>query len=80
MTRSSFTIFASSVSNCSGPGSSFSSCKTFRVPLHLLSLGHVTVTAVRATSAPTDPNTANDTANDTATKTCHVISIILATC
>lgn len=50
--------------------------KTFRVPLHLLSLGHVTVTGVRATSAPTDPNTANDTA----TKTCHVISIILATC
>ncbi|MEU3169600.1 hypothetical protein [Streptosporangium sp. NPDC006930] len=40
----------------------------------------MTVTAVRATSAPTDPNTANDTANDTATKTCHVISIILATC
>ncbi|WP_441246452.1 IPT/TIG domain-containing protein [Kitasatospora sp. McL0602] len=37
--------------------------KTFRIPLHLLSLGHVTVTGARATSAPTDPNPANDSAS-----------------
>jgi hypothetical protein len=53
-----------------------STAKSFRVPLHLLSLGHVSVTGVRTTSAPTDPNPANDT--DTAT--CTVISIVLATC
>lgn len=32
LTRSSFTISASSVSSCSGPGSSFSSCKNARRP------------------------------------------------
>jgi uncharacterized repeat protein (TIGR01451 family) len=53
-----------------------STAKSFRVPLHLLSLGHVSVTGVRTTSAPTDPNPANDTA----TATCTVISIVLATC
>ncbi|MCM2425090.1 IPT/TIG domain-containing protein [Streptomyces sp. RKAG337] len=50
--------------------------KTFRVPLSLLSLGHVTVTGVRTTSAPSDPNPANDSAS----ATCTVVSIILATC
>ncbi|WP_331769278.1 hypothetical protein OG948_36430 (plasmid) [Embleya sp. NBC_00888] len=52
------------------------SAKSFRVPLSLLSLGHVSVTGVRTASAPTDDNAANDT--DTAT--CTVVSIILATC
>ncbi|MGB8946890.1 MAG: IPT/TIG domain-containing protein [Streptomyces sp.] len=50
--------------------------KTFRIPLNLLSLGHVTVTGVRTASAPTDTNPANN--SDSAT--CTVISIILATC
>lgn len=50
--------------------------KTFRVPLHLLSLGHVTVTGVRTISAPTDPNPANDNAS----ASCTVIFIILVTC
>lgn len=50
--------------------------KAFRVPLSLLSLGQVTVTAARTTSAPTDPNPGNDT--DSAT--CTVISILLVTC
>ncbi|WP_406505465.1 hypothetical protein [Streptomyces sp. NBC_00212] len=52
------------------------SAKSFRIPLHLLSLGHVSVTGVRTTSAPTD----NNAANDTDTATCTVISLILATC
>lgn len=50
--------------------------KPFRVPLSLLSLGHVTVTGVRTTSAPADPNPANDHAS----ATCTVISIVLVTC
>ncbi|MFI9561446.1 beta-propeller fold lactonase family protein [Nonomuraea endophytica] len=50
--------------------------KSFRVPLSLLSLGNVTVTAARTTSAPNDPNPANDNAS----ATCTVISIILVTC
>ncbi|MEU2823130.1 YncE family protein [Streptomyces bacillaris] len=50
--------------------------KTFRIPLHLLSLGNVQAATTRTTSAPTDPNTANDTAS----ANCTVISIILATC
>lgn len=50
--------------------------KTFRVPLTLLSLGQVTVTAARTTSAPTDPNPGNDTDS----VTCRVISILLVTC
>lgn len=50
--------------------------KTFRIPLNLLSLGHVTVTGVRTASAPADPNAANDSAS----ATCTVISIVLATC
>lgn len=49
---------------------------TFRLPLNILSLGHVTVTAARTASTPTDPNTAND--SDSAT--CTVISVLLATC
>ncbi|MET8825260.1 hypothetical protein ABZX40_35785 [Streptomyces sp. NPDC004610] len=53
-----------------------SAAKSFRVPLHLLSLGHITVTATRTASTPADPNPANDT--DSAT--CTVISILLATC
>ncbi|MFF8958598.1 hypothetical protein [Streptomyces sp. NPDC014894] len=52
------------------------SAKSFRVPLHLLSLGQVTVTGTRTASAPTD----NNTANDTDTATCTVVSIILTTC
>ncbi|MEV0650633.1 hypothetical protein AB0I28_35810 [Phytomonospora sp. NPDC050363] len=50
--------------------------KTFRVPLHLLSLGNVTVTGLRTTSAPTDTNATNDT--DSAT--CHVVTFVLVTC
>lgn len=50
--------------------------KSFRVPLSLLTLGHVSVTGTRTTSAPNDPNAAND--SDTAT--CTVVSIVLATC
>ncbi|WP_330177520.1 IPT/TIG domain-containing protein [Streptomyces sp. NBC_01498] len=50
--------------------------KTFRVPLSLLSLGHVTVTGTRTASTPNDPNPANDTAK----ATCTVISIVLVTC
>ncbi|GLZ39722.1 IPT/TIG domain-containing protein [Actinokineospora sp. NBRC 105648] len=50
--------------------------KSFRVPLHLFSLGHVSVTGVRTASSPADPNPAND--RDTAT--CAVISFVLATC
>lgn len=50
--------------------------KTFRVPLHLLSLGTVKVTGTRTASSPTDPNPANDRA----TATCTVVSILLATC
>jgi hypothetical protein len=53
-----------------------STAKSFHVPLHLLSLGHVTVTGARTASTPTDP----DPANDTASATCTVISFILATC
>ncbi|WP_180357032.1 DUF11 domain-containing protein [Streptomyces sp. TLI_146] len=50
--------------------------KSFDVPLHLLSLGRVSVTATRTASTPTDPNAANDSA----TANCTVISILLATC
>ncbi|CAO0837954.1 IPT/TIG domain-containing protein OS=Streptomyces microflavus OX=1919 GN=Smic_87380 PE=4 SV=1 [Streptomyces microflavus] len=50
--------------------------KSFRVPLNLLSLGHVTVTGTLTASTPTDPNPANDSAS----ATCTAISIILATC
>ncbi|MGT2532266.1 IPT/TIG domain-containing protein [Streptomyces nojiriensis] len=52
------------------------SAKTFRVPLSLLSLGRVSVTATRTASAPTDPNTLNDSA----TASCTVVSVLLATC
>jgi len=55
---------------------SANAAKSFRLPLSLLSLGAVTVTAVRTSSTPDDPNAANDTGSDT----CHVISIIFATC
>ncbi|MFD5142656.1 IPT/TIG domain-containing protein [Streptomyces sp. NPDC058401] len=54
----------------------FSTSKTFRVPLHLLTLGQVKVTAGRTVSTPTDPNTANDSA----TATCTAVSIVLVTC
>ncbi|AZK92457.1 MULTISPECIES: DUF11 domain-containing protein [Streptomyces] len=50
--------------------------KSFRVPLHLFSLGQVTVTGTRTASTPADPNPANDT--DSAT--CTVVSVLLATC
>ncbi|MFD7260479.1 IPT/TIG domain-containing protein [Streptomyces sp. NPDC059874] len=52
------------------------SAKTFRVPLSLLSLGRVSITATRTVSAPTDPNTLNDSA----TATCTVVSVLLSTC
>lgn len=52
------------------------SAKSFRVPLHLLSLGHVSVTGTRTASAPADPNSANDSA----TATCTVVSVVLAIC
>ncbi|MFE2166835.1 IPT/TIG domain-containing protein [Streptomyces sp. NPDC059447] len=52
------------------------SAKTFRVPLSLLSLGRVSVTATRTASAPTDPNPLNDGA----TASCTVVSVLLATC
>ncbi|WP_268248413.1 glycine-rich protein [Streptomyces melanogenes] len=50
--------------------------KSFDIPLHLLSLGRVSVSATRTASTPTDPNAANDSA----TADCTVISILLATC
>ncbi|MDD9380953.1 IPT/TIG domain-containing protein [Streptomyces sp. ZAF1911] len=50
--------------------------KTFRVPLGLLSLGRVTVSATRTASAPTDPNPLNDSAS----ASCTVVSVLLATC
>lgn len=50
--------------------------KSFDIPLHLLSLGRVSVTGTRTASTPTDPNAANDSA----TANCTVISILLATC
>ncbi|MFD9637452.1 hypothetical protein [Streptomyces violascens] len=53
-----------------------STAKSFSIPLHLLSLGHVSVTGTRTASTPNDPNPANDSA----TATCTVISVILATC
>ncbi|MFJ2153978.1 IPT/TIG domain-containing protein [Streptomyces microflavus] len=53
-----------------------SATSTFRLPIGILALGHVTVSATRTASAPTDPNPAND--SDSAT--CTVVSIILATC
>ncbi|MFD6891014.1 IPT/TIG domain-containing protein [Streptomyces sp. NPDC059957] len=53
-----------------------SATKTFRVPLGLLSLGRVSVTATRTASAPTDPGPLNDSA----TASCTVVSVLLATC
>ncbi|WP_329081070.1 hypothetical protein [Streptosporangium sp. NBC_01469] len=50
--------------------------KTFRVPLSLLSLGNVTVSATRTTSAPADLNPANDNAS----ASCNAVSIVLVTC
>ncbi|WP_242439066.1 DUF11 domain-containing protein [Streptomyces sp. CB00455] len=50
--------------------------KTFRVPLHLLTLGPVKATGLRTTSAPSDPNPADDSAS----VTCTAISIVLVTC
>ncbi|MGC5009573.1 hypothetical protein ACLQ2R_02290 [Streptosporangium sp. DT93] len=50
--------------------------KTFRVPLSLLSLGNVTVTGTRTTSAPADPNPANDNAS----ANCTVVSLVLVIC
>ncbi|MFF3937464.1 hypothetical protein [Streptomyces phaeofaciens] len=49
---------------------------TFRLPLSVLTLGQVNVTATRTASAPSDPNAAND--SDSAT--CAGVSIILVTC
>ncbi|WP_051367646.1 DUF11 domain-containing protein [Hamadaea tsunoensis] len=50
--------------------------KTFRLPVGALTLGQVKVTATRTTSAPADPNAANDTAS----ATCNVVSILIITC
>ncbi|MFD9307910.1 IPT/TIG domain-containing protein [Streptomyces sp. NPDC060048] len=52
------------------------SAKTFRVPLHLLSLGKISVTGTRTVSAPADPNALNDSA----TATCTAVSVLLVTC
>jgi hypothetical protein len=49
---------------------------TFQLPVSLLSLGPMTVTATRTASTPADPNPANDTA----TAGCTVISGLLAIC
>ncbi|WP_439679311.1 hypothetical protein [Embleya sp. MST-111070] len=49
---------------------------TFHLPVGILNIGHVTVTATRTASTPADNNAAND--SDSAT--CTVVSIILATC
>ncbi|MEU1193959.1 hypothetical protein [Streptomyces sp. NPDC005859] len=48
----------------------------FRLPMSVLALGQVNVTATRTASTPSDPNAANDSAS----ATCTVISIILVTC
>lgn len=53
-----------------------SATSTFRLPLSILGLGHVGVTATRTASSPADPNPAND--SDSAT--CTVVSIVLTTC
>jgi len=53
-----------------------SATSTFRLPIGLLNIGHVNVTATRTASAPTDP----DPANDSDSSTCTVVSILLATC
>ncbi|MBC3840786.1 amidohydrolase family protein [Streptacidiphilus sp. 4-A2] len=50
--------------------------RSFQLPLRLLYLGQVSVTATRTASTPNDP----DPANDTATATCTVISDLLAAC
>ncbi|MFF0772195.1 hypothetical protein ACFYUK_25135 [Nonomuraea wenchangensis] len=55
-------------------GSSASS--TFNLPLNILSLGDVTVTATRTASTPADTTPGND--SDSAS--CTVVSIVLATC
>ncbi|WP_229871055.1 DUF11 domain-containing protein [Streptomyces phaeofaciens] len=49
---------------------------TFRLPMSVLALGRVDVTATRTASAPGDPNAANDSAS----AGCRVISVFLATC
>ncbi|WP_329029347.1 MULTISPECIES: hypothetical protein [unclassified Streptomyces] len=49
---------------------------TFRLPIGLLDIGPVVVTATRTASAPDDPNAANDTAG----AACTVLSIALANC
>ncbi|MHC0433652.1 hypothetical protein ACX6XY_26305 [Streptomyces sp. O3] len=53
-----------------------SATRSFRVPLHLLTLGPVEVSASRTDSAPIDPNPANDTAS----VTCNALSVVLVTC
>lgn len=57
LTRSSLTISASSVSSCSGPGSSFSSCRKLRAPAAPASpslFGSGLGTAIRSSSATAD--------------------------
>ncbi|MCX4446328.1 DUF11 domain-containing protein [Streptomyces sp. NBC_01789] len=49
---------------------------TFRLPIGLLDIGPVHVTAARTASAPDDPNAANDTSG----VGCTVLSIALANC
>jgi uncharacterized protein DUF11 len=53
-----------------------STTRTFTIPLRLLTIGNVPVTAKRTASSPDDPNAANDAA----TRTCTVLSVALAGC
>lgn len=50
--------------------------RTFTANLGLPSLGTLSATAARASSAPTDPNPANDTA----TASCTVLTGLVTTC
>ncbi|MFF8619066.1 hypothetical protein [Streptomyces sp. NPDC015350] len=49
---------------------------TFRLPIGILDIGSVHVTAARTASSPSDPNTVNDKDGTT----CTVLSIVLASC
>ncbi|MGJ7415986.1 hypothetical protein AB9128_09015 [Streptomyces cinereoruber] len=57
-------------------GAGASASKTFRIPLCLLMLGPITVTGMRTSSAPVDPNPANHSA----ATTCTAPSIVLVSC
>ncbi|MFH8729874.1 hypothetical protein [Streptomyces termitum] len=71
------TVAASAVTCAYGaiaPGATVS--RTFDVPVSLLRIGPVTVTAARAAGSPDDP----DATNDTAAVTCTTVSIALVVC